>query len=358
MPRTKYLVVSTAFSLLLMLSLGLIYAVGEVPIAHQFAAVGNAVPTVSSDEMVPATVIVETREKDLSVRDRLRAKLAHFTRSTEAVPPPVTEPVVSDSDGSTEPAEGENGIIEGGRVVGKDQQGSSPQEGAVYTCTPSFQRGEELHAPWVKDGVWYPDMKPTVAGALVSAGAVSITVSEGVRTIVSDAQPNHGVGSFTLGQPTPHALSVSLPSAPTQNAVPYCVPRSAVGIALNGVPIYGAQNEYGEDAVAYELLDSCGGRPGENGLYHYYAESACLFDRVYEGAPSTLLGYALDGFGIFAQQESGSNVQNSDLDACHGHEHVIPWNGEMVSMYHYHMTDEFPYSVGCFMGEPTSLSVN
>ena len=109
--------------------------------------------------------------------------------------------------------------------------------------------------------------------------------------------------------------------------------------------------------LAYEVLDACDGRPGENGLYHYYGESSCLFDRVYEGAPSTILGYALDGFGIFAKNESGKDVQNSDLDACHGHEHIIPWNGEMVSIYHYHMTDEFPYSVGCFMGEPKSLTV-
>jgi hypothetical protein len=31
---------------------------------------------------------------------------------------------------------------------------------------------------------------------------------------------------------------------------------------------------------------------------------------------------------------------------------VIEWDGQMVEMYHYHATHEFPYVVGCFHGEP------
>ncbi len=357
MPRTKYLVVGTAFSLMLMLSLGMVFAVDGTPISGQRAAVTDSAIVVSDDEIIAPTITVDARGKDPSVRDRLRAKLAHFTRDVEPVTESVTEPTMSDADMPTESPEGENGLIEGGRVVGEDQQGVSPQMGALYTCAPALQRGVPLATPWVKDDVWYPDIKPDVSGAVASHGVVSIAVTEESRTILSDGLPNHGIGIFGDSVVSPHTLTVSVPSMPTLNAVPYCVPRGAVGIALNGVPIYAAQNDYGEDAVAYELLDVCGGRPGENGLYHYYAESSCLFDRVYEGAPSTLLGYALDGFGIFAQNESANDVENSDLDACHGHEHIIPWNGEMMTLYHYHMTDEFPYSVGCFMGEPTSLTV-
>ncbi len=47
-------------------------------------------------------------------------------------------------------------------------------------------------------------------------------------------------------------------------------------------------------------------------------------------------------------------MTNADLDACHGHVHAIPWDGKYADLYHYHMTDEYPYTVGCFMGTPTS----
>ena len=60
---------------------------------------------------------------------------------------------------------------------------------------------------------------------------------------------------------------------------------------------------------------------------------------------------ALYGFGIFGQfGEGGKRLANADLDACHGHTHAIPWDGQTQTLYHYHMTREYPYSVGCFHG--------
>jgi hypothetical protein len=32
------------------------------------------------------------------------------------------------------------------------------------------------------------------------------------------------------------------------------------------------------------------------------------------------------------------------------------WDGKVVSMYHYVMTDEYPYSIGCFRGTPVSVA--
>ena len=66
---------------------------------------------------------------------------------------------------------------------------------------------------------------------------------------------------------------------------------------------------------------------------------------------SPLVGYALDGFGIYGHRgEDGEVVTNEDLDECHGHTHEIEWDGQTVEMYHYHATWEFPYVVGCFHG--------
>jgi hypothetical protein len=66
------------------------------------------------------------------------------------------------------------------------------------------------------------------------------------------------------------------------------------------------------------------------------------------------MGYAFDGFGIYGfYGEDGREITNADLDECHGHSHLIEWDGQTGEMYHYHATREFPYVVGCFRGTPS-----
>ncbi len=68
--------------------------------------------------------------------------------------------------------------------------------------------------------------------------------------------------------------------------------------------------------------------------------------------PEGLVGYALDGFGIFGMYEGGAFVTEESLDACHGHIHAIMWDESLLSMYHYHVTESSPYTLGCFRGAP------
>ena len=68
---------------------------------------------------------------------------------------------------------------------------------------------------------------------------------------------------------------------------------------------------------------------------------------------SGLVGYALDGFGIYGTAGAGGvHLSNADLDACHGHVETVMWDGKVVKMYHYHLTDEYPYTLGCLAGTP------
>jgi hypothetical protein len=67
-----------------------------------------------------------------------------------------------------------------------------------------------------------------------------------------------------------------------------------------------------------------------------------------------LFGYAIDGFGIFGSVESGISLTSSSLDECHGHMHSIMWNGASNDLYHYHVTPDAPYVLGCFRGTPIS----
>jgi hypothetical protein len=125
-----------------------------------------------------------------------------------------------------------------------------------------------------------------------------------------------------------------------------------VGIMLSGVVIFSAFDAEGRDAVAHEVQDTCDGHPQSTGFYHYHSLSDCIVDTATSGH-SSLVGYAFDGFGIYGYYgEDGAELTNEDLDECHGHTHLIEWDGQMVEMYHYHATHEFPYVVGCFHGTP------
>jgi hypothetical protein len=72
---------------------------------------------------------------------------------------------------------------------------------------------------------------------------------------------------------------------------------------------------------------------------------------------TTQVGWVLDGYGLFVEYDAAGNLlTNADLDACHGRTSMVPWHGKMVSMYHYDMTLEFPYSVACFHGTEVAPS--
>ena len=82
------------------------------------------------------------------------------------------------------------------------------------------------------------------------------------------------------------------------------------------------------------------------------ASANCVLEKFDTGTGhSALVGYIVDGFGIYGPRgEDGEELGSADLDECHGHTHKIEWNGKMVEMYHYHATLDFPYTVGCMRG--------
>ena len=66
---------------------------------------------------------------------------------------------------------------------------------------------------------------------------------------------------------------------------------------------------------------------------------------------STVIGWALDGFPITGPKVGADNLlTTADLDECHGITSTITVDGKAVTMYHYVMTQDFPYSVSCFRG--------
>lgn len=147
-----------------------------------------------------------------------------------------------------------------------------------------------------------------VSGSGVASwGKVNITLAEGARMVTSAALSDTGIPLRTL------QLSASPPTTGTQE----CLPQGMVGIALDGRVIMA------------------------NVPFSAHAEG--------------IAGYAIDGLGIFNTYENGAKVSSDMLDACHGHVHAIVWDGVLTLMYHYHITEDAPYSLGCFRGVPATI---
>jgi hypothetical protein len=86
-------------------------------------------------------------------------------------------------------------------------------------------------------------------------------------------------------------------------------------------------------------------------MYHYHAEPFSLTARLGKDA---LLGFLLDGYPVYGPQENGGPVDQSSLDALHGHTHPTAQYPGGIS--HYHVTATAPYINGSgFRGVPGTV---
>jgi hypothetical protein len=120
--------------------------------------------------------------------------------------------------------------------------------------------------------------------------------------------------------------------------------RGAIAIAVNGVPIFNALNNRGDDALLSGELDDWGGHCGRADDYHYHIAPTHLQSIVGKKVP---IAYALDGFPIYGETEvDGKKVIG--LDAFNGH-------FDSKKNYHYHATKNYPYINGGFKGVVTEI---
>lgn len=258
--------------------------------------------------------------------------------------------------------------------LGNHKAVTTAQKGFVYTCNTTFSGSGATPGPWIDaNGRSYNlTQKVRVNGNTTWPQAtIQVVPSGNDRRIIANGLPvGHSTGTFPIKraeqaykyEKNPNSIraqtiTLTPPVAPLVAPQPGCI-TADVGIALNGVPIMYAFDEAGQDAMATELQDNCDGSPRSNGSYHYHGYSTCLKDPAPGGQHSAILGYALDGFGIYGLRgEEGYELSSSDLDECHGHTHAINWDGALTEMYHYHFTRDFPYSVACFKGTPVTSTV-
>ena len=146
-----------------------------------------------------------------------------------------------------------------------------------------------------------------------------------------------------IPQPYNGTNSWSIPFQPEYAAVPLSTKsnlmKGAVAIAVNGIPIFNALNNRGEDSYAIGELDNWGGHCGRADDYHYHAAPLQL-SALNGNKP---IAFALDGFPVYGAKEADGSSMAS-LDTCNGHAIA---NG----VYHYHGTKTYPYVVGAMRGK-------
>jgi hypothetical protein len=251
--------------------------------------------------------------------------------------------------------------------LGDGKVSNAPQRGHVFACSTRFDGGGAVRdGPWIRGATWDPAAKPIVGGAVPWPNAELGIALDGDRRVVrANNLPSHPTGVFPIrpDEPAyrydrnpnairPQTVLLTLPAVPVPAAASSCLPMGPIGIALSGAAIFSALDAQGRDAPAHEIQDRCNGHPEPRGQYHYHDLSPCLDDHAgAAGRHSDLVGYALDGFGLYGRfGDDGKALTNADLDACHGHTHGVAWNGAPRAIYHYHVTREYPYTLGCFRG--------
>jgi hypothetical protein len=254
---------------------------------------------------------------------------------------------------------------------------SEPQVGAIWSCQTTFNAnaGASGDSPWFNgDGTFDYTAKAIVDGDVDWDGEIEITLDGADRVFTGNGLPvYHTTGNYPIATDDDayqydrnpngiqeQTLTLTLNANPTLAETPSCVSIGVIGVMLSGSVFFNALDGAGHDAVAYETLDHCQGHPQISGQYHYHNLSDCVeaYEEV-ESGHSALMGYALDGFGIYGHHgEDGETLTSTDLDACHGHTHEIEWDGQLVEMYHYHATYEYPYTVGCYRGTPLVLETD
>jgi hypothetical protein len=225
--------------------------------------------------------------------------------------------------------------------------------------------------PWIHGTTWNLLRKAFVSGKVAWPNATfQNTVQGGTRTLTGNDLPvGQTTGTFPVSPEdpafayrpdpsriTPETFTLRLPANPKVASSPSCL-GGDVGVTIDGVALLDGFDANGRDAAAQEVQDACQGHPNQLG-YHRHAMPLCLLSKDSGTGQSTLLGYALDGFGIYGPRGAhGKVLTDADLDACHGTTSTVVWNGKKVRMYHYVFTWQFPYTVGCFRGTPASRSV-
>jgi hypothetical protein len=195
------------------------------------------------------------------------------------------------------------------------------------------------------------DSVATLQGFESFADSVKVVNNGNLWLIESNGLPAHnmmvGITSWQQQVPTSQqyigTTGWQSPTNPVAAETPVSAKtqlyRGAIALAVNGVPIFNALNNRGDDAFLVGELDEWGGHAGRADDYHYHIAPLHLQEIVGSQNP---IAYALDGYAIYGETEPDGSAVGA-LDEFNGHE--MP-----DGSYHYHGTRTYPYINGGLRG--------
>ena len=187
---------------------------------------------------------------------------------------------------------------------------------------------------------------------------VGVTCDDEYAYISADTYPDHDLMNGITGTneqiPVP-ATNYSAPIKLTpQFASVLTTIDAAVGVAVNGVPIYdySSQGEldlynYNADSDTYVTgqLDNCGGHAGRGDDYHYHVAPTCMISSMVNQGDDAIIGWGYDGYPLYGNNNpDSSEISEGGLDVC---------NGQIDDDfgYRYHTSTKPPYIIQCLVGE-------
>ena len=189
-------------------------------------------------------------------------------------------------------------------------------------------------------------------------GKVGVTCDGTYAYLASDTYPDHVKMTGILG--TNDQVPVPAPGYRTPVPLkPVHADRvttidAAVGVAVNGVPIYDYTSQNTNDLATYDPrfdtkaageLDGCNGHSGRGDDYHYHASPTCMVAAMANKGPGAILGWGLDGYPLYGNTApDGAALSVGALDVCNAM--VDPVFG-----YRYHTSDSHPYIIQCLVGQ-------
>lgn len=200
-----------------------------------------------------------------------------------------------------------------------------------------------------------------IRGSIQEAGfdqSVSVTCDENYAYVTSSTYPEHELMTGITGTneqiPVPEDMySAPIKLAPSK-ADTITTIDAAVGVAVNGVPIYDYssqgeldvhQYDVKHDTLALGQLDICGGHSGRGDDYHYHVSPTCMIDAMKNKKNDAIIGWAYDGYPLYGNKNpDGSVIKDGELDVCHG-------QADDTFGYRYQTSATPPYIIQCLVGE-------
>ena len=318
------------------------------------AAAATSVPTTAPIEEPVQAPADEPVEEPTEVADE---------PATPATPEPDEGAAAADATEETETPEGPEEPEEAAIPDSAAEPEPAAETEATDAPAASLGNGCEATASlFVTRGSANPDLEDPFVQATCAGDTISI---------LTNAVPDYTYIGTSPGVPGGREATYTIPATPTLAAETTDIPYiGTAAITLSGIPIFGPTEGTGGDVDSLPgIISVCGSHNGPSGFHIHKigtsTETDCLFTPAEVAAAPQLVGYALDGFPIYTGADqytsswqltdeslfasdtwaAHSYVEGSgDLDRCNG-------RTDAAGNYAYFTTDEFPYVLGCFVGE-------